>query len=151
MIAQILDMISTATNLLHPMMTHFPLALLSASYVLDIAAHWWPKLRTSGWVLLILGTIGAIFAVITGNMAGELFEDTKFGAVVETHQVLAIASTVVFSALLVWRFFARRKGNDPAEKWYYFIPATIGMGLLLLTGLYGGHMVYAFGLGVMGP
>jgi uncharacterized membrane protein len=102
-------------------------------------------------VLLILGTIGAIFAVITGNVAGELFEDTKFGAVVETHQALAIATTVIFSALLIWRFIARRKGNDPAEKWYYFVPATIGMGLLLLTGLYGGHMVYAFGLGVMGP
>jgi uncharacterized membrane protein len=151
MIQEIMNMISTATNLLHPMMTHFPLALLSASFVLDIAAHWWPKLRTSGWVLLILGTIGAIFAVITGNVDGELYEDSVAGGVVETHQTLAITTTVIFSALLVWRFFARRKGNDSAEKWYYFIPATIGMGLLLLTGLYGGHMVYAFGLGVMGP
>jgi uncharacterized membrane protein len=151
MISQISDMIATATNLLHPMMTHFPLALLSASYVLDIAAHWWPKLRTSGWVLLILGTVGAIFAVITGNVDGEMYEDSVAGGIVETHQTLAITTTVIFSALLIWRFFARRKGNDPAEKWFYFIPATIGMGLLLLTGLYGGHMVYAFGLGVMGP
>ena len=79
MIQEIMNMISTATNLLHPMMTHFPLALLSASFVLDIAAHWWPKLRTSGWVLLILGTIGAIFAVITGNVDGELYEDSSCG------------------------------------------------------------------------
>jgi uncharacterized membrane protein len=151
MISQISSMIATATNLLHPMVVHFPLALLTASYLLDVLAHWWPKLRTSGWVLLILGTLGAMVAVLTGNVVGDLFESTKYWAVVETHQKLAITTTLIFTGLLIWRFFARRKGNDPAEKWYYFIPATIGVGLLLLTGLYGGHMVYAFGLGVMGP
>src|SRR5512137_1772054 len=100
MIQQITDMLTTATNLLHPMMTHFPLALLSASYLMDVLAHWWPKLRTSGWVLLILGTIGAIFAVITGNADGELYESTKFGSVVEMHQTLAITTTVIFAGLL---------------------------------------------------
>ncbi len=150
MIQQIMEMLSTATNLLHPMMTHFPIALLSASWVLDIAAHWWPKLRTSGWILLILGTIGAIFAVITGNAVGELYESSKYGSVVETHQTLAITTTLIFSALFIWRLIARRRGQDPAEKWYYFIPATIGIGLLMLTGLYGGHMVFAFGLGILG-
>jgi uncharacterized membrane protein len=151
MIQQITEMLTLAPSLLHPMVTHFPLALLSASYLLDVLAHWWPKLRTSGWVLLILGTLGAIVAVLSGNAVGELFEETKFGAYVKLHQTLAITTTVIFAALLIWRFFARRRGQDPAEKWYYFVPATIGVGLLLLTGLAGGHMVYAFGLGIMGP
>lgn len=151
MISQIISMISTATNLLHPMMIHFPLALLSASWVLDVAAHWWPKLRTSGWVLLILGTIGAIFAVITGRAVGVLFESTKYWDVVRTHQTLALTTTSIFLALLVWRLISKRKGKDPAEGWLYLVLAAIGVGFLLLTGLYGGHMVYAFGLGVMGP
>ena len=71
MIQQITEMLALATSLLHPMVTHFPLALLSASYLLDILAHWWPKLRTSGWVLLILGTIGAIFAVSPATPSGN--------------------------------------------------------------------------------
>jgi uncharacterized membrane protein len=151
MIQQITEMLALAPSLLHPMVTHFPLALLSASYLLDVLAHWWPKLRTSGWVLLILGTIAAIVSVLSGNAVGEVFEQTKFGSYVELHKLLAITTTGIFSALLIWRFFARRKGNDPAEKWYYFVPATIGVGLLLLTGLAGGHLVFAFGLGVTGP
>ena len=81
MIQQITEMLATATNLLHPMVTHFPLALLSASYLLDVLAHWWPKLRTSGWVLLILGTLGAIVAVLTGNVVGEA---------IRTHQIRCV-------------------------------------------------------------
>ena len=87
MIQQITEMLATATNLLHPMVTHFPLALLSASYLLDVLAHWWPKLRTSGWVLLILGTLGAIVCRFDRQRRRRIIRSTpNSAALVETHQ-----------------------------------------------------------------
>lgn len=53
-------------NHLHGALNHFPIALLFVSSGLDFVAGKRPNLRSSAWLLLVLGTLGAIAATVSG-------------------------------------------------------------------------------------
>lgn len=90
---------------LHPLIIHFPIALLLVAPLFIIAALLVsaPKRQVfmvSALVLMILGTISVYVALSTGEAAGKLAERTsQINAVLERHEDLAERTRVTFTVL----------------------------------------------------
>ena len=91
---------------LHPLIIHFPIALLFVAPILVLLGILLPKqgrgLLIAALVVMALGTVGTYFAVATGEAAGELAERTPgVAAVLERHEELAQTTRAVFTALTI--------------------------------------------------
>lgn len=135
---------------LHPMIVHFPIALLLTSVLFDAASHFFKResLRDSALWLLVLGLIGGIAASIAGDFAEEAAEKAGIAeSLIETHESLAFVTMGIFGVLLLWRVFLRNQFSGRLLA-IYLLVATIGVGTLSATGYYGGDLVYEHGAGV---
>ncbi|HEY3390176.1 MAG TPA: DUF2231 domain-containing protein, partial [Prolixibacteraceae bacterium] len=59
-----------STSHLHPMLVHFPIALVVFGFIAEIAALYFKRevcLSRIGFYLLIIGTLSALTAWLTGN------------------------------------------------------------------------------------
>lgn len=100
-------------NHVHGAINHFPIALLFVSVGLDLFAGKIPNLRFSAWLLLALGTIGAVAATVSRLVAHLAYEDDPtLHSAMEVHQYMAFAATAIFAALAAWRWFSLRRGSD---------------------------------------
>ena len=139
-------------NHVHGAITHFPIALLFVSVALDmVAIVKKPNLHWSAWLLLVLGTIGAVVATITGLISHFPYEeDPVLLAAIEPHQYTAFAATAVFGALTVWRWRPVRRGSDIGGRSAYLALALLGLIVLGVTGFLGGNLLSEWGIGVRG-
>jgi len=85
---------------LHPMIVHFPIALLSIYAVMELIRSK-KLLRNESWLyvkvaFLILGTLGAFAALSSGEGAADSFGETP---VVEVHQFWATTTTTIFGII----------------------------------------------------
>jgi uncharacterized membrane protein len=137
---------------LHPIIIHFPIALLIAGLGVDIAG-WILKsdwLKRSATLLLILGSTGAAAAVWSGNVQEEMILKTPaIERTLETHSdsgeltmslFLAIAAT---RAALLWM-----RRLTPRVHLLFIAAWVVCAGLLVRTAYYGGEMVFDLGAGV---
>ncbi len=134
----------------HPMLVHFPIALLSVSVLCDLTAlRWRPQdCRTAGSFTLLLGLAGAAASVISGHFAEEAVEHSGVPEqVLEIHEKLGFGVFWLFAGLFGFR----------VAEWFGWMkerPAlSLGLGLAgvaLLFGAsyYGGSLVYDYGAGV---
>jgi uncharacterized membrane protein len=141
------DVIANTINHIHPLLTDFPAALLPVSVGLSLASQRWPNLRQSAWITLILGTAGAILAFVSGDATAEALS-APLQTLVQPHQILAILTTLTFLGLTIWRWQAQRKGKEVIGTLPYTVLSVVGLGLLIVTGMYGGSLVFEQGLGV---
>ncbi len=135
---------------LHPMIVHFPIALLLTSVLFDAASHIFKResLRDGALWLLVLGLIGGIAAAVAGGLAEETAEKAGIAeSLIETHESLAFVTLGIFGVLLLWRVFMRNQLSGQLLA-IYLLVATIGVGTLSATGYYGGDLVYEHGAGV---
>jgi uncharacterized membrane protein len=92
---------------LHPLIIHFPIALLLVAPLFIIAALLVSGSRRqafmiSALVLMILGTASVYVALSTGEAAGKLAErTTEINAVLERHEDLAEKTRLTFTVLTV--------------------------------------------------
>ena len=135
---------------IHPMIVHFPIALLIVAVMFELLAMRWRTsgLRDASLYTLVAGVVGAGLAIITGKMAEEGMEESGIpDALLDIHEGLGYATFWIFLGLFALRVLIRRG-------WLRERPAlTIGLGLvgigvLAATGYYGGSLVYDFGAGV---
>jgi len=137
---------------IHPFFVHFPIALLTLGLVTEIWAFarkndtsW----KVGGWIQAA-GTVGLLTAVGTGIFAGQS-EVIPAGAttVFDTHQQGAFISAAIFATLGLWRAGARGQIAGRKRAMFLLLYAA-GVGVVLLTGWYGGRMVFEYGVGVIG-
>jgi len=163
-------------ELLHPVLVHFPVALLTVG-----GAMWLAALMTSGRerlaflrpaasVLLAIGALTAWLAVWTGDLAdAAIGRDVPNAPLLEDHENLGLATAVLATALLaadlLGAWLARRRGRghggshahgltDRLRPWRRLVTAAAvllilaTLGAVTLTAHHGAALVYAEGAAV---
>ncbi|MEE3258338.1 MAG: DUF2231 domain-containing protein [Candidatus Latescibacterota bacterium] len=135
----------------HPLIVHYPIALLPLSPLCDLGALW--LRRRDGhhlaYGLLVLGALAASAAVLSGNAAAEGHWEGRAAAQVMAHEDLATWTLLLALGTALGRLPLQLKG--PLGGWPLY--GWIGVGLLVgvlvvLTGYHGGELVYVHGVGV---
>ena len=133
----------------HPLVVHFPIALLLTAVVLDVLAV---VARRPAWHRvalwnLALGTLAAGAAVISGLRAEDVAKHSfDIWEVMELHERLGIATLAmgaVVSALRLW------KRDQLSPRWRVLTIALLlaMLGTLTYGAHLGGRLVYEFGVG----
>ena len=138
---------------LHPMIVHFPLALILTAAVLLLAARVWRNAESAA-IVAIVGTwnlcLGAAAALITlGTGLGAILDlevNAAARASISTHAKWAIFTTLALVLLAVWRGAGTEQRSRPT--WVFMIVLLAATGALITTGYRGGQNVYRFGVGV---
>ena len=134
----------------HPIVVHFPIALLCASVAFDALSLRWPTggLRETSLYTLLAGVMAAGVAVVTGGMEEDLAK--RAGApesVLELHESLGQVTLVIFVVLLGLRL-AMQLGWLKEIRALSLGLGAIGIVILSLAGYWGGDLVYTYGIGV---
>ncbi|WP_052339470.1 DUF2231 domain-containing protein [Gorillibacterium massiliense] len=142
-------MFSEITNHIHPILVHFPIALIiiGLCYDLVLAVKNRSLLPKQGAWLWVIAAAGAWLAVLTGPE-----EDARGNTTyLDIHSTLADFTAWVVTVLALWRLWQIIRGNKPFVKTFLvaYLVLSIASGALVLgTGYYGGKMVYTDGVGV---
>ena len=133
----------------HPLVVHFPIALLLTALGLDVAAllSKRPGLHRVALWNLSLGTVGAAVAVLTGLQAEDVAKHSfEIWQVMQLHKRLGISTLILGIATTGWRLGHRdqltRRGRVLALLGMCLMTATLSYGAFL-----GGRLVYEFGVG----
>ena len=135
---------------LHPVLVHYPIALLSVSLFFAIVAHITGKdgVSRAAWWMQVTGTLGLAITVLTGILAQHSVTIAS-GArdTFDAHQQLAFLTSILFALLLYWGIVSRTKHprRYPA---LYLLLFFLAVCTLLIGGWFGGELVYRFGTGV---
>ncbi len=152
---------------LHPLIVHFPVALLLIAPLLVLLSIALKRQRiglaAGALVLMVLGTAASFVAVSTGNLAGELAERTpQVSAILERHESLAETTRTVFALLTVMfivmfgaPLVRRRQWSDGlyiSLSGVFLVFYAAGTVTLVNTAHLGGQLVHRYGvLAMMGP
>ncbi len=137
---------------LHPMLVHFPIALLLVGFLTDVAGLIIKRefLSQTAFYLLILGALGTIAALMSGEQAGEgIAEQGMLKQAIERHEEAAeltvwlVGITAVIRTILV--LLKRYSGIFKAVVLFLFFASVVSVGR---TGYYGGKLVYEHAAGV---
>jgi uncharacterized membrane protein len=103
---------------LHPLVVHFPIALLSLYVLFEVLPleRWYPSVRwqDSKAILVAVGGIGLLAALVTGQMAEHSLLALSAGPILRFHKMFADASAAVFgiiAAAYVIRWILERHGH----------------------------------------
>ena len=136
-----------STTHFHPMLVHFPIALVVFGFVIEVAALYFKKeiyLSRMGFILLIIGTLAAIAAWLTGTLFTSEMEGAA-GAIKDTHEQFAIITLVALLLTSVLRIVLLTKKNVNANlKWFAFVFYGFAAISVSITGFYGGTLVYNY-------
>jgi uncharacterized membrane protein len=133
----------------HPLVVHFPIALLMTAVLLDVAAMVAkrPSLHRVALWNLVLGTLGAGMAVWTGYRAADIAKHSfEIHQVMELHRQLGIATLIVGGLVSVVRIWQRDQLGRHVR--LGTLVAMLAMAGTLADGAHlGGRLVYEFGVG----
>lgn len=133
---------------LHPLFTHFPMALWMTSLLWDSLGLWSGDLlwwSFSFWSIAV-GLIFAFLAVITGLIDYvNLPQERPVEGVAMRHMLIVIAAIILYTG----SFFVRVSSTIPSGNQLIIALALsfLGFVLLLIGGWYGGELVYRYGVG----
>lgn len=134
---------------LHPLFTHFPIALLFSSLVFYLLGLVFKKehfLKTGQWTLYF-GTLGAAVAVWTGLQAAKTVpHDDTTHAMMMAHQYLGITVLVLGALLSLWLLVS--KASLPKVKLVFVGGLLLIAALLLQQVDFGGRLVFFHGVGM---
>ena len=136
-----------STSHLHPMLVHFPIALLVFGFIADAASIFFKKelcLSRLGFYLLMVGTLAALAALLTGTLFTSEMSGAA-GAVKDTHELFAwitLGTAVVTSS---FRLFIKIKNLETSNlKWVALTLYALVAVSVSITGFYGGTLVYNY-------
>jgi uncharacterized membrane protein len=131
---------------LHPILVHFPIALLFLYSVIKIfpLAKWFPAVprKQIERILLFVGFLGALAALFTGPIAAKLVVPNE--ALVKAHSTFAFFATLIYALLVLGEIISyfKFRENFLSQGWFSKILALAGLVAITVTGMLGGVMVY---------
>lgn len=132
---------------LHPIVVHFPIALLPVSVVADLAGFFsgLTALRDTGWWTMLGAAAGALVAVTAGLYDMRRANlDKAVHERVHRHMRVGLALLAAIIGLTVWRAFFQADGK-PVSIWYLDLGA-LTIALTIFQGWLGGELVYGDGV-----
>jgi uncharacterized membrane protein len=141
-----------STDHLHPLIVHFPIALITVGFIADVASLFFQKekcLSKTGFYLMILGSL----AVIAGWASGHLFtEGPTQGDILNVylrHKTGALSTMILIVAGTLFRIWLMtQKKEESSLKWVVFGFYLLAFMAVSFTGYMGGTMVYNFMIGL---
>ena len=134
---------------LHPLIVHFPMALLTSGVVFEIYGSFKKDevVEIAGRFNTRLG-FWCIFPVLIVGFLGMLsLENTeKFKDFLSGHMRFAFLTTGTFILSMIFSRYFR----SPLGRGIYFLTLVTGLVFVLRTGYYGGELVHRFELPVSG-
>jgi uncharacterized membrane protein len=135
----------------HPMMVHFPIALITIGFLFDLFAmisKKEPCLSKTGYWLEIIGMAGAVFAFGTGYFFTSPMEG-EAGLARERHELFATLTLVTIILATLFRIVINYQGKEQTSLKY------VSLGLFFLafvfvtiTGHLGGSLVIDYMIGL---
>ncbi|HLR91340.1 MAG TPA: DUF2231 domain-containing protein [Balneolaceae bacterium] len=139
---------------IHPIVVHFPIALLVVALLLDlirIVKREHTGLNLAVQILYGLGTLGLIVSFITGRQATETVEVAgQAFSVLASHENWAFATMIFFIVFFGLRFAVYWFQLDMRKSISFVsvLLGLIGLELVAITGDRGGELVFGHGVGV---
>ena len=130
----------------HPMIVHFPVALILAGFLAEVAWLIFKKdaFSVAGFWLLVLGAISACAAFLTG----EFFTGDMSGAAGEikgNHELFAFITLLMSVAAAAFRIYLKyARKEDTRLRWAAFGIYSLAAIAVSVTGFYGGILVYNY-------
>jgi predicted heme/steroid binding protein/uncharacterized membrane protein len=123
----------------HPMVVHFPIALLMAASLFIFLALLFQKgsFEIASFYLLILGAVSSPFAMATGLLTWWINYRFKLNYFVKKKIQLSILLLIFEVILIVWRI-SQAKISHP----FYFIMVVLLTPIVSLLGYYGGQLTF---------
>ncbi len=135
---------------LHPMMVHFPIALLLVSLLVETLALFFKKPawhRITLWNL-VLGTWGALATVVTGGISAAVASPgvaPEVARALEAHTVWGMVSFLLAVTVNAWHLGAGQQMKRSA-RWMAWGLLFVTCGVVSYTGHLGARLVYQYGL-----
>ncbi|MCH8927422.1 MAG: hypothetical protein IIB39_01760 [Candidatus Marinimicrobia bacterium] len=138
---------------LHPQIVHFPIALITVSFLIDLVGviTGSKKWTQFGGILLSLAVFSSLIALLTGQSSEQSLKPMSdiLHEAVEEHEGMATRVFFFFLIIAVLRGWLQLKGIfNSWKQWGYVILAGAGVILILRVGQLGGTLVYKHGAGV---
>jgi uncharacterized membrane protein len=136
-----------STDHFHPMIVHFPVALIMVGFLAETAAlviKKEPCLAKTGYYLLLLGALSALAAYLTGQFfTGEM--SGAAGEVREEHELLALMTMLSMVVNAIFRsYLIIGKKETATLRWTSYLLYLGSAILVSITGFLGGTLVYTY-------
>jgi len=128
----------------HPMMTHFPIALILTAFLFVVLGFFWKSgpYDTISVYLLYIASLSSIVTVTLGLMAGAGASYPTFLAdYFTTHRLLGI-TTGVFTLLTTYFGYRLLHGKQSEMIWIYRLSLLVTAILVGVTGHFGATLVF---------
>lgn len=135
---------------IHPMLVHFPIALLFVSFLFDLIFFLTGReeFKKGGFWLLLLGWVAGLAATLSGVLSEDLVEKAGVPkSAIERHEFFAFMTLGLFAGLILVRAWIRNRWSYN-HRLIYIGGALVGLFILATTGYWGGDLVYRYGAGV---
>jgi uncharacterized membrane protein len=129
---------------LHGGATHFPIALLTISFLFDCAGMWWRdelrrrEFRVLGFYSLLVAAVASPVAVLSGI---ALSKGTVWGTgMLALHHYFIWPAFGLLIGLAVWRLVMRERASRRARAGYLAF-ASLALAAMMAAGFWGGEMI----------
>lgn len=136
------------TSHLHPMIVHFPIALITAGFIADVVFLFFKNekcLSKTGFYLMVIGALAAIAAWSTGQLFTSEPNQGEIVSVFEKHETGALITMILMiigATFRIWLVIMKKEESQ--LKWIAFGFYLLAFAAVTYTGFMGGSMVYNF-------